>query len=461
MAEEKKKRLAHINIGTVIFLAVVIYLTAVVIRDLGREKLAVYEVGESIIDDEIKSSGVIIRKETLEKTDQEGYINYYLKDGAKVRNGGVIYTIDTSGKITSYLKDLGSKKDQISSSEKKQVFDDLRALQEGYSDDHFSDIYNARDTINYDLMAYSDTIIADNKEELDEKFGKNSYTEVTAPKAGLISYFSDGQEKLTVAKTDLSVINQKARMEDLRSRDKMKAGTPVYRLVSSQSWKLMLPVSKDEYTRLRDLKKKKVKTVEVTFLKDNFTIRADYEGKKKDDGYYIILNFDDYVQRYMNQRYLSVRILLNETKGLKIPTSSIVEKEVYKIPVRFLTNGSDSESADQVNIMTVSKKGEKVLHQKKVTVYKTDEEFAYISKDGLKHGDIIASLDKTDRFELVEKTSLQGVFMVNRGYAVFKSVTIVSRNEDYCIISPEESSIYLYDRIILNSQTIRENSVIY
>lgn len=459
--ENKKKRRTHLNIGTIVFLAIVIYLTASVVRDLGREKLAVYEVSESIIDDEIKSSGVIIRNESLEKTDQAGYINYYLKDGSKVKNGGVIYTVDTNGKVTSYLNSLAKEKNEISQEEKNQIFEDLRALSEGFSDDHFSDIYDAKNTINYDLMAYSDTIIADNKEELSEKFGENSYIEVQSPRAGLISYFSDGLEDLTLKNLDSSVFHQKAKMEDLRSKEKMKAGTPIYRLVKSQKWKLALSVSEDEYNCLKNLKKKEVSSVEVTFLKDNFTTKASFGCKKIDGGYYAVLSFDDYVQRYMNQRYLSVRLLLSETKGLKVPSSSLVEKNIYKIPKRFLTKGSDSDSANQVNIMTVNKKGEKVLHQQSVVVYQRDEDSVCISTEGLKEGDIISSLDKTDRFTLVETSKIQGVFMVNRGYAVFKAVTIMRRNEDYCIISPDDSGIVLYDRIILNSDTIKENDVIY
>ena len=51
--------------------------------------------------------------------------------------------------------------------------------------------------------------------------------------------------------------------------------------------------------------------------------------------------------------------------------------------------------------------------------------------------------------------------MVNRGYAVFEPVEISERNEDYCIIDVNENSIELYDRVILNSDTIKENQVIY
>ena len=459
--EIKKKHRTHVNIGTIVFLTIVIYLTATVIKDLGRERLAVYEVGESVIDDEIRGQGVILRDESLETIPQEGYVNCYLKDGAKVKNGGVIYTIDTSGKITSYLNELAASKNEISQEEKTKVFYDLRDLSESFSDDNFAEVYSVKNTINYDLMAYSDTIISDNKKEINKKFGKNSYIEVRSPAAGIISYFSDGQEGLSEDKTDQSVFTSKTRMEDLRTREELAEGAPVYRLIRSQDWKLMVSVSKDEYDRLKDLKSRDINTLEVTFLKDNFTVRTAFDCEKKNDGYYAVLSFHDYVQRYMNQRFLSVRLLLSETKGLKIPSSSLVDKDIYRIPARFLTRGSDSDTDNQVNVLMVNKKGQKFLRQRTVTVYRREGENVCIGTEGLNKGDILSSVDKTDRFPLLETSKIQGVFMVNRGYAVFKPVNVIRRNEDYCIVAPDDSGLVLYDRIILNSNTIKENDVIY
>lgn len=49
--------------------------------------------------------------------------------------------------------------------------------------------------------------------------------------------------------------------------------------------------------------------------------------------------------------------------------------------------------------------------------------------------------------------------MVNKGYAVFALVDMVERNGDYCIVSTSGSKIELYDRIILNSDTVKEGQV--
>ena len=459
--DKRKKKKFKPNIGTFIFLAIVIYITASVVRDLGREKLAIYEVGESVINEEIKSSGVILRREAVLNTEEAGYVNYQLKDGARVKKGGVIYYLDKNGNITTYLNELADKKKGISQEEKKRVFEDLKALSDSYSDDNFSEIYATKNTINYDLIAYSDTLISDNKKKIQKKFGKKSFVEVKSPAAGLVTYYSDGMEGLTMDNLDESSFTQKTMMRDLRTKDKVEAGTSICRLIISQKWKLVLPVTEDEFNLMKTLKEKDTRTVKVTFLKDNLTVRVPFTYEQKDDNYYVVIHLEDYVHRYMDERYLSVRLLLSETKGLKIPTSSLVDKEVFRIPARFLTKGSGSDSYNQVNILTINSKGEKKLRQKTVSVYLREEDTVCISGDGLKKGVILSNTDKTDRFELQDTVTIQGVFMVNRGYAVFEAVDVISRNEDYCIISPDNTNLVLYDRIILNSNTIKENDVIY
>ena len=105
MAKQTKKKLhLHINLGTIVFLIIVIYLMAYMLSYLGKSKLAIYEVSASDIVDSIEGTGVILRKETLVNTKQRGYINYYVQDGSMVAKNGIVYTVDTTGKVQKYLK---------------------------------------------------------------------------------------------------------------------------------------------------------------------------------------------------------------------------------------------------------------------------------------------------------------------------------------------------------------------
>lgn len=462
MAKKKgRKRLSVINLGTVVFLVIIIYLTAYVIRYLGKEKLAIYEVSESNMSENISGTGMILREETLITTEEKGYVNYYVKDGSRVRKDGIVYTLDTTGKLQSYLNELLEEKNTVSDEEKQQVYKDLQTFSDSFSDDNFSEVYEAKSEINHDLMSYTDTILADNKDQLEEEYGSGSYVEVRAGESGLVSFFSDGMEKVTDATFTKEDFDNGSRMEDLRSREELSAGSPVYRMVTGQNWTLVIPVNEDDYNRMKNLEKKDIHTVQVTFRADNFVTNASFECQKKEDSCYVMLKFDNYVQRYINQRYLSVRLQLSETSGLQIPASSLVQKDVYKIPAEYLTRGSNSNSDNQVNVLSNNKNGEEILTQVTVTKYRTEGENVLIASDKLKAGDRISNVEKAKTYTLKETSVLQGVYVVNRGYAEFKPVTILERTEDYCIISADDSDVELYDRVILNSETIKENQVIY
>ena len=452
--------MSAINLGTAVFLVIIIYLMAYVIQYLGKEKLAIYEVSRSEISEEISGTGLVLRQEALVETDQKGYVNYYVKDGARVKKGGVVYSVDTTGRLQAYLNELADGKSPMTSEEKGQIFEDLQSFSDSFSDDNFQVIYEAQSEINHDLMSYTDTVLSEHREELEEKYGKNSYIEVEAEESGLISFFSDGMEKLKESTLSEEDFGNVTKMEDLRTREEVRKGTPVYRLITGQEWSLIVPVSKDDYKRMKNLQEKDVSTVQITFKKDNFVTRAPFSCFRKNGKEYIRLSFDNYVQKYMNQRYLSVNILLSETEGLQVPSSSLVEKEVYKIPADYLTKGSNSSTNNQVNVIT-EKKGEEVLTQVTVTVYRTEGDNVLISSEKLKNGDRLSDVEKAKTYTLKETSILQGVYVVNRGFAEFEPVTIMERTEDYCIIRTDDSKVELYDRIILNSNTIKENQVIY
>ncbi|HIW58648.1 MAG TPA: hypothetical protein H9880_01935 [Candidatus Anaerobutyricum avicola] len=459
--KRKKKRLSVINLGTLVFLVIIIYLTAYVIQYLGKETLAIYEVSASDVSEEMSKTGLILRQEALVNTEEKGYVNYYVKDGSRVKKDGVVYTLDTTGKLQSYLDKLLEEKTAVSDEEKQKVYEDLLTFSDSFSDNSFYEIYEAKSEIDHDLMSYTDTILADNRENLEEEYGSGSYLEVKAGESGLVSFFSDGMEEVSATNFTSEDFGSSSRMKDLRSGEEVAAGSPVYRIVTGQNWELVLPVNEDEYNRMKELEKKEVRTVQVTFRKDNFVTTAPFACQKKGGECYVILSFEDYVQRYINQRYLSVRLKLSETSGLQIPSSSLVGKDVFTVPEEYLTRGSNSSAENQVNVLSENKDGEEILTQVTVTRYRTEGNNVLIASDKLKAGDRISDVEKARTYTLKETSVLQGVYVVNRGYAEFKPVKILERTEDYCIISAEDSEVELYDRVILNSDTIEEDQVIY
>ena len=47
--------------------------------------------------------------------------------------------------------------------------------------------------------------------------------------------------------------------------------------------------------------------------------------------------------RYVNERFIDIELILNETTGLKIPQTAITSKEFFTIPKELFILGKDSK----------------------------------------------------------------------------------------------------------------------
>ena len=481
MAEKKKKRRkwqSYINIGSLVFILIVIYLSACVVRYVIKRPLAVYEVSNSEISDIIRGTGIILRTEEVYPLSEDGYVNSYLSDGDRVRNNGIVYILDKTGEIQKEMNHLLEDSDQTNNLEIDKIQDDLDDFTASYDDSDFYMVTEVRNELNHDIVSYTGNVLSSYKDELEKKFGKDCYVEVRSPASGLVSYSSDGLEGLTIddVKKDL-FDNTSHHMEELRTSELKKAGSNAYRLTTSQDWQIVLPLSSDDYERIYNLYENGETTVDIVIEKDDLELTVPFECIQKEDQGYVVLSFDNYVQRYLNQRYLQVKILLIKGSGLKIPSSSLVERQMFRIPSNYLVEGSNSNVKNHLNLLYLNKKGEKLTKQVAVEIVhmkaeeaESDQDETEVEEktemvsffcDELKVGDQIRNLEENTTYTLSKSYIGYGVYTVNSGYAIFDFVDIVQRNEDYCIVNEETSDIELYDRIILNSSSVKENDIIY
>ena len=101
----------NLNIGIVIFVIIIIYVIFNLISYLTSSPVAEYEVGQGTIATNHVYHGLILRDETVVYAGQSGYINYYLKNGAKASVNDVVYSIDTSGELSRQISDAASTGD--------------------------------------------------------------------------------------------------------------------------------------------------------------------------------------------------------------------------------------------------------------------------------------------------------------------------------------------------------------
>ncbi|MCC8162294.1 MAG: hypothetical protein LIO86_03770, partial [Lachnospiraceae bacterium] len=106
-----------------------------------------------------------------------------------------------------------------------------------------------------------------------------------------------------------------------------------------------------------------------------------------------------------------------------------------------------------------------------VTLYYEDDDYYYVdpletdytSGDVLlPTGDYLLKTDSQERFQIGQKSTLQGVYNINKGYTQFRQITILDQNEEYTLVEQGTSyGLTVYDRIVLNGEAVDEDTVIY
>ena len=119
--------------------------------------------------------------------------------------------------------------------------------------------------------------------------------------------------------------------------------------------------------------------------------------------------------------------------------------------------GNDSDSS---GLMVRDKKGDSQFVAP--TIYYETDDYYYIDSEDVKKDTVILKPDSQETYTIGSETaSLQGVYNINKGYAVFKQINILYQNEDYAIISTGTSyGLSLYDHIVLQGDLVKENQII-
>ena len=161
--------------------------------------------------------------------------------------------------------------------------------------------------------------------------------------------------------------------------------------------------------------------------------------------------------RYCEDRYLNVELILEDQSGLKIPKSSVIEKEFYTVPEEYLTT---SGSASSQGVMVKEKEEVKYVP---VSVYYTSEDGSvYLNPKDLDGYDTIIKPESNDTYSLNKIKKLNGVYNINQGYAVFKVIEILCENDDYYIVQQKTSyGLSDYDHIVQDGTTIKEDEVVF
>lgn len=448
----------NLNLGMVIFAAILIYVLICVVAYFRSSHVVGYEVKEgSLSANRVYNSAFVIRKEAVYSSASSGYINYFASEGSRVGVGGLVYTIDSAGGLQEMMMAEGTGSIELTAADYDELRSQIVSFSSSFDLHQYSSVYNFKSGLQGKAQKLTNTRILESMQAVNDA-RVESIDYCRASGTGIVVYNTDGYESIDRSALTSDIVNGDApyTRQQIDDNGLVAEGDVVYKLIEDENWSVVIETDADTAESL--LAEEYVK---IRFLKN----RDEIWGKvstfvNEDNKHFVEFSFNNSALSFCTDRYLSIELLLQEEKGLKIPNSSVVEKSFYLVDTSFVVMGQNGKEGVMKQTYTEAGKAEMVFVETQIYYEKNGK--SYIDKTQLNAGDLIYMPNSTVTLTIGEQDTLIGVYNINKGFADFKQVTILFQGDEYSIV--ESNTMYglsVYDHIVLDATTINENQLIY
>ncbi len=316
----------RLNMGVFIFSIIFLYMIISIGIYLTRERISIYEVSVQGSLTKSKSyTSLILRQEEVSYANGSGYVNYYVREGGRVGVGDVIYTLDESGRLSDLL--FSDSKKSLKESDLSNLKAKLTSYCMSYDPIQFDEVYNMKIEMDYEVLELANTSNIASLEQVIQAQAGGAFLQGTAAKTGTISYCVDGYESYTPESVTMADFTTPYSKRNIKSGDLLTKENEIYKTVTSDHWTLVFPLTEEDVAEYRD---KTSLTIRVE--KDGFEITGEFSMFSNETGTFGQLSIQNYMVRYLSERFLTFEIQEWMETGLKIPKTALVEKSFYIIP---------------------------------------------------------------------------------------------------------------------------------
>lgn len=482
MSKKKKAKVVKyrkpFNIANVFFGAILVYMVIYLYMFLTSTHISGYEVIAGSLATDKQFTGLVLRTEETFYASTAGYIDYYAAEGAKVSGASIVYSVDESGRMSEYLE-ANSEEISLSDENYASLKSDISSFSNNYDRADFSEVYDFHDTMNGNILELSNQTLLSEMEALSEA-DAGAFQRVYAEKSGIVEYYIDGYETITPETVTPEMFDKSTyEATNLRSAELISAGDPVYKLITDENWSMIIPMTDDQIKEIAykeavdengNLTSTQRSVIEVKFLEDNTTSWGYISILNMHGQQYLQLDFNNSMVRFAYDRYLDIQFLIDDTSGLKIPSSAITTKEFFIIPEEYVMKGGENDT-DGFMVEAFDEDGHSTQKFVSPTFYSITDGMVYIDPNQgsftsneayIKAGDRVIMPNSNDLYQVGNTAELEGVYCINQGYTQFRKIKALYANEEYTIV--EEGTTFgltIYDRIVLNAEAVKEDQVIY
>lgn len=454
----KYRRPLNLNIGMIIFAVIFIYIVICVFMYFTAKHVVWYEVQAGSLSMNNTYEAIALRDETIVTSSDNGYVNYFAREGARVAVGDLVYTVDESGKLADYIGTNSTGENSLSQSDLTALKSEIVGFANRFDRKNFNSVYDFKYDMEGTVLKLSNYNILESIESVQNSDLAGLIKQCTASLSGIIIYSIDGYEDLTLEMMTVEMFDKKNyEKTPLLSNELIAAGDPVYKISSNEDWSLVIQVDKKREEELL-----KAEYVKVRFLKNQETSWGKVDSFTNEKGdIFVKLTFTNSMITFCNERFVDIELILEDETGLKIPNSSIVEKEFFIVPKGYVTKGGNSNSYGVLK-ETYTEEGTATTEFIEATIYNETEEEYYLDGAALRIGDYIVMPETSEKYALSKRGSLIGVYNINKGYADFKQVDILYNNDEYSIVQSNTAyGLNVYDYIVLDATAVNEDELIH
>ena len=450
------RRRLPVNLGGIFFGIIFLYIVYGLFTFFTKDRIRFYEVVEGSMVADSQHRGLILREERVEKSLEKGYIDFYIREGKRTAAGGRIYSIDSTGTLKDLIAKNTAEVSQLSDSNIAEIKRGLSQFATNFSNSNFQAAYDKKYSLDSSVYEYSNLNTMVNIDKLTSDNGIQLVTG-TSPYSGEVSFALDDLSE----KTESQLVKEDFAPEGHPSYyvvngENKEKDAPIDKVVTSETWSIYFELSKEDDKQYGDRN-----ALTVKFTDNDLVAVAEYSTLITDSGLLLgKLTFDKYMVQFLQDRYVDFEIETQAAAGLKIPVSAVVEKDFYTIPLEYKTSGGNTA---QDGFFRQGENGESPQFVPAEILF-SDGTLCYISmtEGELEAGDVLVKPDSDETYQIGPTGRLQGAFNINKGYAAFRAIEVLSSNKEYYIIKRGTGyGLNVYDHILLKPRNTKDGDFLY
>jgi len=380
----------EIHFEFILLIFIFIYLFFHLLSFFTGHHITVTEVKQGQIVTDNRFRALALRNETLVKAGGTGEAYYFLPDESRVKNGETVLSLDKTGDLISEIQKETSNSFSLSNDQKLRITEMLKGFNDSYSPETFESTYSLKkNASDYLSLVNGEKVKKTLNKSLDKHIKAGSVINVNSPSSGLVCLSYDNLNGLNEETFKKSSFDESAlKTTEVSTGNSLSPDSTAFRLVTDDNWKLVTPISDTLYQSLKNKS-----TIEVRFDSDGTKVWANMHIIKREGVQYLVLEFDDSMDRFSGSRFLDIELLLDNESGLKVPNSSLVTKakkgsdgEYMQTYGVYLANKGYTQ---YVEVKLLYKNGQysiiEPVHNSSLRLY----DYIVLDAKGVKDGDII------------------------------------------------------------------------